>query len=163
MEDYKAFSDVETYIVSIDPKGILGWDSGYIEKKGRPRAHVIEVLTRQVSEDYLAYLRSFEISYIFAGEEQLDCGLVLQKLKSLFGIEWLMIGGGGLMNWSFLQENLIDELSLVIAPLADGSSTTASVFEKADFLPERAPTVFTLKAVEKLSGDSLWVRYEVKH
>lgn len=57
MADYVAHSDVKNYIVSVDPKGILGWNSAYIEKKGRPRAHVIEVLTEMVSEDYLAYLR----------------------------------------------------------------------------------------------------------
>lgn len=33
----------------VDPKGILGWTSRYIEKKVRPKAHVIEVLTEEVS------------------------------------------------------------------------------------------------------------------
>lgn len=158
-EDFVAPSDVKNYIVSIDSEGILGWNSCYIEKKGRPRAHVIEVLTEQVSGDYLAYLRSFGISYIFAGKEQLDCALVLHKLKILFGIERLMIAGGGLINWSFLQEGLIDELSLVLVPLADGSRGAASVFTKADFLPDHAPVAFTLKEVRQISGDALWLRY----
>lgn len=35
-EDYIAPSDVENYIVSIDPEGILGWNSGYIEKRDVP-------------------------------------------------------------------------------------------------------------------------------
>ncbi len=161
-EDYLATSDVQNYIVSVDPQGVLGWKSKYIEKKNRPKAHVIEVPTEQVSEDYLAYLRSFDISYIFAGKEQLDCTLVLDKLKTMFGIERLMIAGGGLMNWSFLQEGLIDELSLVIVPLADGNRTSASIFEKADFLPERTPIPFTLKEVKQLPDDGLWLRYSLK-
>lgn len=37
-KDYVAPSDVKNYIVSVDPNGILGWESGYIEKKGRGRA-----------------------------------------------------------------------------------------------------------------------------
>lgn len=161
-EDYIGSSDVSNYIVSVDPKGVLGWKSKYIEKKNRPKSHVIEVLTEQVSEDYLAYLRSFDISYIFAGKEQLNCALVLDKLKNMFGIERLMIAGGGLMNWSFLQENLIDELSLVIVPLADGNRTSASIFEKADFIPERTPVPFTLKEVKQLPDDGLWLRYALK-
>lgn len=60
-EDYAAPSDVQNYIVSIDPKGVLKWSSKYIEKKKRPRAHVIEVLTEQVPNDYLAYLHSFDM------------------------------------------------------------------------------------------------------
>ncbi len=43
-EDFQAPNDIKNYIVSVDPKGILGFNSGYIEKKNRPKAHVIEVL-----------------------------------------------------------------------------------------------------------------------
>lgn len=158
-EDYVAANDVQSYIVSLDPQGVLAFGGKYLEKKNRPRAHVIEVLTEQASDGYIAYLRSLDISYIFAGERQLDCEVLLEKLGSLFGIERLMVSGGGITNWSFVQENLIDELSLVIAPVADGNSETASVFEKAGFLPHRAPASFTLKAVEQTEGDTLWLRY----
>lgn len=161
-EDYIAQSDVQNYIVSVDPMGVLGWNSKYIEKKNRPKAHVIEVLTEQVSTDYLAYLREFDISYIFAGEQELDCGIILQKLKALFRIDRLMLAGGGLMNWSFLQDNLIDELSLVISPLADGSRTAVSIFEKADFHKDRLPATFTLKEAKPFEGEGLWLRYLLK-
>lgn len=157
-EDYAAESDVTNYIVSVDPVGTLGWDSKYIEKKGRPKAHVIEVLTERVSDDYLAYLHSFDISYIFAGKEDLDCTLALQKLKKLFHIDRLMAAGGGLMNASLLQEGLIDELSLVLSPLVDGGRA-ASIFDRAAFLPEQGVAAFALQAAERLEGNGLWLRY----
>lgn len=151
-------------MISVDPEGILGWKSKYIEKKNRPKAQVIEVLTEQVSNDYLGYLRSMDISYLFAGEQRLDCTLLLHKLKTLFGIERLMVSGGGLMNWSLMQEDLIDELSLLIAPAADGNRHCASIFEKADFLSPKSPAVFRLKGVKQIeNSDGLWLRYEVKH
>ena len=158
-EDYIAESDVQNYIVSLDPQGVLAFSGKYLEKKNRPKAHIIEVLTEQASNAYIAYLRSLDISYIFAGNDQLDCLLLLEKLNGLFGISKLMISGGGLTNWSFIQENLIDELSLIIAPVADGSREAASIFEKADFLPHRAPAAFTLKSVEQIDGDTLWLCY----
>lgn len=158
-DDYIADGTAENYIVSVDPKGILGWESGYIQKKNRPKAHVIEVLTGKVSNDYLAYLRKLGISYIFAGEWRLDCSLLLDKLYRLFAIERLMISGGGIMNESFIQEELIDELSLVIAPLVSDSSASVSIFERADFLAHRPPVAFALKEVEQLDGSSLWLRY----
>ena len=161
-EDYVAVSDVDNYIVSLDPQGVLAFSGKYLEKKNRPKAHIIEVLSEQVSSDYLAYLRSLDISYVITGKEQLDCKLLLEKLKSLFGIEKLMISGGGLTNWSFVQENLIDELSLVIAPVADGGCESATIFEKAGFLPHRSPAAFTLKAARQIEGDTLWLRYLLK-
>lgn len=158
-EDYIAPRDVDNYIVSLDPQGVLAFSGKYLEKKNRPKAHIIEVLTGQVSDDYITYLRSLDISYVIAGKEQLVGKLLLEKLRALFGIEKLMISGGGLTNWSFIQENLIDELSLVIAPVADGGRESATIFEKTGFLPYRAPAAFTLKAVEQIEGDTLWLRY----
>lgn len=119
-EDHIAESDVDNYIVSVDPEGVLGWASKYIEKKGRPRAHVIEVLTGRVSNEYLNYLRGFNISYIFAGEKELDCTLALRKLKERFHIDRLLLAGGAVMNASLLQNGLIDELSVLMAPVVDG-------------------------------------------
>lgn len=160
-EDYVADSDIKNYIVSLDPKGVLGWESKYIEKKNRPKAHVIEVLTEQVSDEYLSYLRNYDISYIFAGDVEIDCPLLLSKLKALFGIERLMIAGGGYTNWSFLQAGCVDELSLVIAPLADGSTTSVSIFERSDFLPKKAPVALSLKEMKQIDGNGVWLRYEI--
>lgn len=159
LEDYVAKSEVQNYIVSVDPKGTLAFPSSYIEKKGRPKAHIIEILTQQVSNEYLAYLRKLGISYLFAGRETIDCKLTLFKLHSLFHIDRLMLAGGGFMNGSFLQEDLIDEISLVISPLADGNTSSVSIFERADFYPEKKPTLFALKAVQQVAGDGLWLRY----
>lgn len=53
----------------------------------------------------------------------------------------------------------MDELSLVVSPVTDGSRTAATVFEKADFLPERKPAAFSLKDVQKLNGGGVWLRY----
>lgn len=158
-EDYVAQSDVHNFIVSADPQGILGWNDKYIEKRGRPKAHVIEVLTEQVANEYLAYLRRMDVSYVFAGKERLDCTMLLHKLKSLFQIDRLMLAGGGQMNWSLAQEGLIDELSILLAPTADGDRSAASLFERAAFLPERFPITFHLKDVERLEDDGLWLRY----
>ncbi len=152
---------VGNFIVSVDPKGKLGFSSGTLEKKGRPAAHVIEALTEQASPAYLAYLKKRGISYLFAGRERLDCALLLQKLQAGFGIERLMVAGGGVVNWSFLQEGLLDELSLVVAPVADGNTTSVSIFERADFLPPHGPVSFALKEAKPLDGNVLWLRYTI--
>lgn len=158
-EDYIAEPDFGNYIISLDPDGILGWSSNIIEKKKRPKAHVIEVLTQKVSNDYLAYLRKFNISYIFAGEDRIDCSLLLRKLKNCFSIERLMIAGGGVTNWSFASEGLIDELSLVIAPVADGNTHSVSIFEAAGLSRQDSIATFRLKEARPLDGDVLWLRY----
>ena len=53
---------------------------------GYDRAHIIEVLCEDAKDEYLAWLRSVGISYIFAGQKEMDLSLALSKLYSLFNI-----------------------------------------------------------------------------
>lgn len=109
------------YAVAFDPKGKLGWKTNKIvDPDGDPgydKAQIIEVLTTQVDERYLAYLQKMKISYIFAGETEIDVNVALSKLKNLFGCETLLLEGGSIINGFFQRADVIDELSLVIAPL----------------------------------------------
>lgn len=160
--DYVAVDGATMHYVSVDPSGKIGWKSNTLRYADRSAAHVIEVLTKKASNAYRAFLRKREISYVIAGKEHLDCALAAQKLKELFRIETLMVSGGGFINWSFLQAGLIDELSLVLAPVADGENATVTLFEKSSHLQQTPPVAFTLKSVDKLAGDGLWLRYLVK-
>ena len=150
----------DMYYVSIDPSGRLGWESNTLTY-GATTAHVLEVLTGRAANGYKAFLRKLGISYIIAGEETLDYGLALSRLKALFGIETLMLGGGGTLNWSFIQAGMCDEVSLVIAPCADGSTKTQTLFQVRDGLSTDAPVGFTLKSAEALAGSAVWLRYTV--
>lgn len=150
------------FIVSMDPKGELAFSSHVLEKKGRPAAHVIQALTQQVSPEYLSYLKKHGVSYLIAGKERMDCAQLLLKLGTCFGIDRLMIAGGGVTNWSFLQEGLIDEVSLVVAPVVEGSTTAVSLFERAGFLPPHAPVALSILEAKTLEGDTLWLRYVSK-
>lgn len=160
--DFVAQKDADLYYISVDTNGEIGWESGTFQKAGRPDAHVIEILTEGTPVTYRAYLRRHGVSYVLAGKERLDCREASEKLYRLFGIETILICGGGTVNWTFLQQGLIDELSLLLAPAADGSSTAVTVFEESDWLPSSAPAEFQLKAVEQLKGDGIRLTYLVR-
>ena len=123
---------------------------------------MVEVLTQKATNSYKAFLRKLGISYIIAGEESINYELLLEKLKELFGIETLMLGGGGILNWSFLQAGLCDEISLVIAPTADGSAQTPTLFMTKKGITEDKPLSFALQSVNVMKEDTLWLRYKVK-
>lgn len=162
--DYIAQPHAQSYVVAVDPSGRLGWTenaiSGYAK---RPPAHIIEAVTEQVSNAYLAYLRKLGISYVFAGEERIDCGLLMEKLRLLFGIQTLLLEGGGVLNGTFLNAGLIDEVSLVITAAADGATTTPTLFDVPAALSARPATLFSLDSVQRLGEDGLWLRYKTKN
>ena len=107
------------YAVSFDPKGKLGWKNSKIidEDPGYGDAQIIEVLTEQVDGHYLAYLQSMYIPYIFAGEKEIDVKIALEKLKTLMGINVILLEGGSIVNGYFERAGVIDEISLVVAPI----------------------------------------------
>src|SRR5215831_11030855 len=91
---------------------------------------LIIVLTTNVSDDHLAELRRDSISYIFAGTDDVDLARALATLKKEFAIERLLLEGGGGTNGAFLAAQLIDEISLLPMPVADGAEGTPTLFDR---------------------------------
>lgn len=159
-KDYVAPHTENNYVIAIDRHGRLAYSHSYLERHGL-RQHIIEVLTKGVSDEYLAYLRNLGISYIFAGNKDLECEIAMVKLKEIFGIERLVIAGGGYIDWAFADAGMIDELSIVLAPAADGEQNV-TVFERTDNSVNRA-VAFTLKDVVILGGNVVWLRYAINN
>jgi riboflavin biosynthesis pyrimidine reductase len=153
--DFVAVVNAESYAIAIDPSGKLTWRSNAIDDE-----HVITVLTEEVSDDYLAFLQEKGVSYLFGGRSKIDLELVLGKLASDFGIRKLLLEGGGKINGSFLDANLIDELSVLLGPVADGSVGTPALFDTSKKKP--AARQLRLIAMERVKGDIVWLRYKVK-
>ncbi|QIZ08787.1 RibD family protein [Priestia megaterium] len=162
--DYVVKKDAKTYVIAVDPSGKLGWTENSIApwNEHRSEDHIIEVLTEHVSDAYLGHLKKIGISYIFGGKERLNFSLVVEKLKKLFSIDKLMLEGGGFLNGSFLNEGLIDELSLVLVPIADAASNSVTLFETSSYLNKTQPINFFLKDIEKLDDGGLWMKYVTK-
>jgi len=152
-KDFVAPHDAESYTIAIDPSGKLRWSKNNIDGE-----HVISVLTEGVSDDYLAFLQAQGVSYVFGGKSKINLGKVLAKLRELFGIKKLLLEGGGKINGSFLAADLVDELSILVAPVADGSSGTPTLFD-AGKSPARP---LKLLSAEKRTGDIVWLRYKVR-
>jgi 2,5-diamino-6-(ribosylamino)-4(3H)-pyrimidinone 5'-phosphate reductase len=153
--DFIARRDAASYAIALDPSGKLTWKSSSIDEE-----HVITILTEEVSDDYLSFLQSRGVSYLFGGRTAVDLKRVLEKLRKEFGIEKLLLEGGGKINGSFLAADLIDELSVLVAPIADGAMGTPSLFD----VNEGKGPARRLKLVsfEKRAGDLLWLRYKLK-
>ncbi len=153
--DFVARADAPGYAIAIDPSGKLRWESGAIDEE-----HVITVLTERVPDRYLAFLRARGVSYLFGGRDRVDLPAVLRKLRSRFGIRRLLLEGGGKINGSFLAAGLVDELSLLQVPVADGSVGTPSLFDARE---GRGPALaLKLLSVRRRPGDLVWLRYAVR-
>jgi riboflavin biosynthesis pyrimidine reductase len=148
--DYVAPRDARTFAIAIDPSGKLRWRASDIDGE-----HVITVLTEAVSDRYLAFLRARGVSYLFGGKRTIDVARVLEKLRALFGIERVLLEGGGKINGTFHAADVVDELSVLVAPVVDGN-TGPTLFDAPGVVPARAYRL--LSATQRPSG-VVWLRY----
>jgi riboflavin biosynthesis pyrimidine reductase len=155
-EDFVSSHLAKTYAVAIDPSGKCRWDSNMVSTE-----HVIEVLTERVSTAYLKHLRERRVSYIFAGEMSIDLKVALTKLGKLFGIRKVRIDGGGIVWGSFLKASVIDEISHIVVPVADGSIGTPTVFDAEQGHNRRTAKALRLKSIKRFPGGIVWLRYRV--
>jgi riboflavin biosynthesis pyrimidine reductase len=153
-QDFIARHDAPSYAIAIDPSGKLRWEAGHIDDE-----HVVTVLTEQVPDRYLAFLRAKGVSYVFGGKRRIDLSTVLRKLRARFGIRRLLLEGGGKINGSFLTADLIDEVSLLVVPVADGAIESPTLFDAGES-PGNTRRL-KLLGVERRRGDLLWARYRV--
>lgn len=152
--DWVAPGEHESFAIALDPLGKLRWESGDIDGD-----HLIAVLTHFVSDDYLESLRAAGVSYVLAGARDVDLALAVEKIAEQFGVRTLMLEGGGGINGSMLAAGLVDEISVLVAPVTDGRIGTATLFDIAGASAE--PHRLALEHVERRAGDVLWLRYRV--
>ncbi|MGN6368790.1 MAG: dihydrofolate reductase family protein [Phycisphaerae bacterium] len=156
-EDFIGQHKTKTYAVAIDPSGKCRWDSSMTTTE-----HVIEVLTHKVPPAYLQHLRDKQVSYLFAGKSQINLQLALHKLATLFNIKTARVDGGGHTWGVFLKANLLDEISHVIVPTADGALGTPTMFDIDHGRTNRQRPALQLKSLKRLPNSVLWLRYRVK-
>ncbi len=154
-EDFVAPGEHDSYAFAVDPGGRLAWESSDVDGD-----HVVAILSERVSDEYLASLRARGVSYLLAGEREVDLPLALDKIGERFGVRTLMLEGGGRTNGGMLRAGLIDEVSLLVAPVADGRAGMPALFdvEGGDATPHR----LALEGVERRADDVLWLRYRVE-
>ena len=158
-EPWIARRDAAAYGIALDAGGKIAW--GRSEIGGDP---IVAVLTEQVSDAHLAGLHRDGVSYIFAGEQELDLGLALEILNRELGIDRLLLEGGGGSNGSFLRAGLIDEISIAICPAVDGAKGAPSIFDSGEAEAGVAAPIrsMTLTSCEVLEGGAVWLRYRLQ-
>ena len=148
------------YFASYDTKGTLGFKSNVIDTQewlkdnSKMLCQIIEVITDQVSNEYLHYCQEKRISYIFAGKDKIDINTSLVKLKKLFKIDKMLLQGGPTLDGAFINDNLIDAISIIISPVTSPGGDT--LFKPSKYME------FKLVEFKELSNSNIWLHYYKK-
>jgi 2,5-diamino-6-(ribosylamino)-4(3H)-pyrimidinone 5'-phosphate reductase len=154
--DHIANKSATRLAIGVDAKGVLRFQENEVEGD-----HVVILVTERVGNDYLAHLQSVGASYLLCGKKEINLHTALQKLAKAFKLRKLMLQGGGRFNGAVLKAGLIDEISHITTPIADGGAGVASFFDIPGNAPARSAASLRLMSHKLLPGGAIWARYKV--
>jgi len=155
-DDYIAKKDAKRLAIGADANGALRFQENEVGGD-----HVVLLVTERVGNGYLAHLQSAGVSYLFCGKKVIDLHVALRKLGNAFHLRKLMLQGGGTFNGAMLQAGLVDEISHITVPVADGGRGISSFFDIPGDPPAKAAATLRLLTHKQLPGGVIWARYRV--
>jgi len=154
--DHVAQPKAKRLAIGADAKGVLRFQENEVGGD-----HVVLLVTERVSNDYLAHLQAAGVSYLFCGEKEVNLQVALRKLVSVFKLRKLMLQGGGKFNGAMLKAGLVDEISHITVPVADGGTGVSTFFDIPGDAPARAAGTLRLMSHKQIPGNVIWARYRV--
>lgn len=154
--DHIAKENAKRLAIGADAKGVLRFETDEVGGD-----HVVLLVTERVSNNYLAHLQAAGVSYLFCGKKGIDLPMALQKLAAGFKVRKLMLQGGGKFNGAMLKAGLIDEISHITVPVADGGVGVSSFFDIPGEVSSKAAATLRLVSHRRLPGSVIWARYRV--
>jgi 2,5-diamino-6-(ribosylamino)-4(3H)-pyrimidinone 5'-phosphate reductase len=154
--DHIANKTAKHLAIGADAKGVLRFQANQVDGD-----HVVLLVTDRVGTDYLAHLHAAGVSYLFCGKKVIDLPTALQKIGAAFKVRKLMLQGGGKFNGAMLKADLVDEISHLTVPIADGGVGVSSFFDIPGKAAAKAAATLRLLSHKNLPGGVLWARYRV--
>lgn len=154
-EGFSKKADAAGYEIVVDTHGKLLWP----DADGMEKPYLI-ITCKQVANEYLHYLDEKNISWIACGNERVNLTRAAEILFEEFGVERMGIVGGAAINTAFLNDGLLDEISILIGAGIDGRAEMPSVFDGREM--SYPLTHLTLSGVKKFDSGAVWLRYKVE-
>jgi 2,5-diamino-6-(ribosylamino)-4(3H)-pyrimidinone 5'-phosphate reductase len=123
-------------------------------------ARIIIFTTTQTDPAQIQRLFEQGVQVFVMGERQVDLKGALQCLKEQ-DIQRLLVEGGGTLNEELLKQNLVDEISVYIAPVIFGGAD-APTFASGAGLSRQAAIPLEQTRLEELADGGIVVYYAVR-
>jgi 2,5-diamino-6-(ribosylamino)-4(3H)-pyrimidinone 5'-phosphate reductase len=85
----------------------------------------------------------------------------LSELRTRYGVERVRVDSGGTLNGVLLKLGLVDEVSLLVAPVLMSDNSSRPFYRAPSAAGSNEHVGLRLTHEERLDGDHLWLRYEV--
>jgi len=140
--------------VIIDSKARIPLDSKIV-KTAKDIKTILSV-TKSAPKNKLDELQSKNIKIIMCGDhgKKVDLVKTFEQLESKFGINKVLVEGGGEINWSIIKNNLFDVLIVTVSPIIIGGRNTITLVEGKGYnLIKNCPKLKLFKISKRDDGE----------
>ena len=106
----------------------------------------------RASKKNLQRLEKLPIQVIICGKYKINIKKLFVELRKQ-GIKKILVEGGGETNWSFVKENLIDEVIITITPYLVGGDAATTLVDGDGFSTVAKSTKMKLKSARKVNNE----------
>ncbi len=116
--------------IILDSNGSITSDSKIV--KTCNKVPTIIAVSEKASKKNITRLQRYGLEVIKCGQNKINIKKLLQILKKK-NINRLLVEGGGITNWSFFKEGLVDEIIVTLTPFILGGNDATSLVEGEGF------------------------------
>lgn len=136
--------------VILDPNAGTPLTSKIVKTARRIPTFVI--VSKRASKKKVQQLLDRGVDVIACGQNRIDLKKLLRILKSR-GIDNILLEGGGITNWYFFKERLVDAIILTISPFILGGKDATSLVEGLGFDKIMKSHLFKLRRIDRVRNE----------
>jgi len=136
--------------IILDSRGNLASNSKIL--KTCSKIPTIVTVSKRCTKKNLNRLRKFPIDVVICGEDSINIGGLMRILKKK-KIKKILLEGGGITNWSFIKQNLIDEAIITVTPFLVGGVDSRSLVEGYGFSKIESAMKLKLRKVSRMKNE----------
>ncbi len=152
-------ADIRPFLLVVDSQGRLKGKLHYYRKMSYIK-DLIVLISDSTSRQYQVYLKERHYPFVKAGKEKVEFKQVFQQLKDQYHIDRILTDTGPVLGNALLAQNMIDELSLLVAPMIVAKKDVPKIMTDLD-LESHQISLQTLDC-KNLGNNHLWLRYKVQ-
>jgi 2,5-diamino-6-(ribosylamino)-4(3H)-pyrimidinone 5'-phosphate reductase len=112
----------------------------------------IIAVSEKATQKNITRLQRDGLDVIKCGKNKINLKKLLQILRTK-NIKNLLVEGGGLTNWSFIENGFVDEIIITITPYILGGNDAISLFQGKGFDKISHAPLFTLKKINRIKNE----------
>lgn len=116
------------------------------------KIRTLVIVSQRAPKKSIAGLEDKGVNVIICGRNTINLKELLGILRKK-GINKILLEGGGITNWYFLKERLVDEIIITIAPFVLGGKDAISLVEGFGFDRISKSPSFKLKKIDKMKNE----------